>query len=104
MDNLNCASWSGWTTNSEFPKVITVVTLGYQSFMVSPDILAEILHAAATGKIQLIDKKYEDGKYQAVLKGALDVQVEHLDIMQDYEPEIKKLKARLAELEGKQHG
>ena len=99
MDNIG-ANYISWLSRTqEKPKTVAVVTLGYQSFQVSADFLSTILHAAATGNIQAVDKKWKGNGYQAVLKGLLDVQVEHLDIVQDNEPEIKKLKERLSELE-----
>lgn len=96
MDSIN---WSPWIEESIIPSNVTVVTVGYQSYFIQPSFLADFLHAVAMGNIQAVEKNYKDGKYQAILKGNLDISVEHLNTVQDNEPEIKKLRERLSKLE-----
>ncbi len=79
---------------------LPVVTLGYQSFVIEPDTLAQLLTASANGEVVEVSKTWIGSEYKASVKGPVGIQVEHLEIVPDKEGEIKRLREQLAKLEG----
>lgn len=79
---------------------VSVVTIGWSSFVVDDSFLPDLMLAVSRGHILNADKKRVDGEDKVIPGKPISIEAVKLPTVTDKEAEIADLRERLKKLEG----
>ena len=78
----------------------SVVTIGWNSFIVDDSFLPDLMLAVSRGQILNADKKHVDGEYKVVPGKPISIEAVSIPVITDRDAELSDLRERLKKLEG----